>query len=237
MDSDGVPEASGIELFKKFAEWFCRQPHPYKVLIAGNHDGAMEAMGAELIRNILSKYGGDTVVYLEHETATVGELKVFGSPFGWWEKNNAFSWDDSMSYESVEEGTHIFVTDFPPSLPSRDQGQRVNERLIQAIVRSKAVLSVSGHCHWAYGAYCTSIADRTMFVVASNCGGWKPFASQVGTRLDIAWDEARGGYNYVKGPILVDINVQPPKSGLVWKFYKMNGVRASQAIFWSVSDP
>ena len=55
----------------------------FLVLIAGNHDGVMEAMGADLIRSILNKYGGN-VAYLEHETAVAGKLKVFGSPFGHW---------------------------------------------------------------------------------------------------------------------------------------------------------
>lgn len=54
-----------------------------QVLIAGNHDGAMEAMGAEKIRAILAEHGGN-VVYLEHQTASAGNLKVFGSPFGHW---------------------------------------------------------------------------------------------------------------------------------------------------------
>jgi predicted phosphodiesterase len=47
---DGTAKAKGEELFVQFAEWFCSRPHPHKVLIAGNHDGAMEAIGAKRIR-------------------------------------------------------------------------------------------------------------------------------------------------------------------------------------------
>jgi hypothetical protein len=50
------------------------------------------------------------VVYLEHQTASVGQLKVFGSPFGnWGSHNNAFSIGE-RDYAGIEKGTHIVVT-------------------------------------------------------------------------------------------------------------------------------
>lgn len=46
----------GYDLFTKFAKWFGAQPHPHKVLIAGNHDWVMQAMGAAEVQKVLDKF-------------------------------------------------------------------------------------------------------------------------------------------------------------------------------------
>jgi hypothetical protein len=58
---------------------------------------------------VLNKFGGN-VVYLDHQTASVGQLKVFGSPYGnWGSHNNAFSIGE-RDYHDIEKGTHIVIT-------------------------------------------------------------------------------------------------------------------------------
>jgi calcineurin-like phosphoesterase family protein len=214
------PKDGGVELFDKFAQWFCSRPHPYKVLIAGNHDGCLEAMGAAKIRQILAKYTEreGSVVYLEHETAQLGEkgLKVFGSPFGHWgSHNDAFSMGN-RDYKCVEQNTDIFITHYPPILPAkRGGGCKEHYDIVKAVENSGAALSVSGHCHWAYGLYFSS-KKKIPFVVASSCdSGWKRFMELKGTRHDKKWDYLRGGYNVRFAPIVCDLDVAPSKDA-VW---------------------
>jgi hypothetical protein len=85
-------------------------------------------------------------------------------------------------------------------------------------VRCGALLSVSGHCHWAYGAYrCSVKPTGPAFVVASNCGsGWKNMLQQEGKRLDWNWDKLRGGYNLANPPVVVDLPIEPPKATDKW---------------------
>lgn len=222
IKSGNVAKDSGVALFETFAQWFCSRPHPFKVLIAGNHDGCLEAMGADRIRAILDKYTErpGSVVYLEHETAQVSgsELKVFGSPYGHWgSHNDAFSMGD-RNYKCIEKDTHIVVTHSPPILPSKKSNgpNRESRDMVSAIENCGALLSVSGHCHWAYGVY-FSYKKKVPFVVASSCGsGWQRFTQLEGTRLDKKWDYMRGGYNLKTVPVVSDIAVPPPPADAVW---------------------
>ncbi len=109
---------------------------------------------------------------------------------------------------------------YPPILPGK-HGLQEHADIVNAVVRSSALLSVSGHCHWAYGAYhCSVKPNGPAFVVASNCGsGWKNAFQQDGTRLDGVWDRLRGGYNLSNPPIVVDLPVEPPNPGEEWKIH------------------
>ena len=222
--SDGEPKNSGVALFEAFAQWLCAVPIPFKVLIAGNHDGTLEAMGAERVREVLSKHpSGGGVAYLVHQTASVGRVKVFGSPFGrWGSHNNAFSAEKKHNlHQALEANTHVVVTHSPPVLPGKE-GPDEHEALVDAIVSSGALLSVSGHCHWAYGVQRCRANPQLPFVVASSCSsGWKTAFTQKGERLDYWWDKTRGGYNVENLPIIVDIEVEPPKERVdKWVFHK-----------------
>jgi len=223
----GVAKESGVALFEQFASWFCAQPHPHKCLIGGNHDGVLEVLGAEKVREILDRHSTvpGSVVYLVHETATVGELKVFGSPYGHWgSHNDAFSRGPEHSYDVIEPGTDIIVTHSPPILPGGKRGhaQREHKDIVEAAVKCGAKLSVSGHCHWAFGAYRSeTFPSKLPFVVASSCDSkWERLSNLEGTRLDKKWDFLRGGYNIRFRPIVVDIKVKPPPSGELWKLKK-----------------
>lgn len=86
-----------------------------------------------------------------------------------------------------QPGTHIFVSHYPRNhlfpcfvfadetpaiLPSREGTLREHQDIVEGIARSGALLSVSGHCHWARGVY-HSQHTKAAFVVASICGsGW-----------------------------------------------------------------
>ena len=219
-------KASGVALFETFAQWFCAQKHEFKILIAGNHDGALEAMGATKIREILDRYAVPvgSVVYLEYEYAQLDSLRVFGSPFGsWGSHNDAFSICEGHKAQNVmviEPGTHIVITHSPPVLPGRDGALKEHgHHEVEAMVSAKTQLSISGHCHWAYGLYHPRGIDSTKFIVASSCDSkWESRSDLKGDRHDRKWDLLRGGYNLRDAflPCVIDINVPKPKTDSKW---------------------
>lgn len=216
------PTERGVELVHEFAKWFGAQPHPHKILVAGNHDKTLQAMGAEAVRSVLDTYSRPgSVVYLEHETATLRHngLRAFGTPYGYWgSHNDAFAQPEGAErdYYDAAPGTHIYVTHTPPILPGSD-GQRETAHIVDAVQRSGAHVHVSGHCHWAHGLYFSERAPRVPFVVASVCDSkWERFLALRGPRGDAKWDYLRGGYNVRFLPYVVDIAHPAPAPDDVW---------------------
>ncbi len=116
-------------------------------------------------------------------------------------------------WERAGQRHGLSVKTFPlPTMP-RDPGE-----IVDAAVRCGVQLSVSGHCHWAYGSYrCAAAPGGPAFVVAANCGGgWNRLLALEGTRLDKKWDLLRGGYNVRNPPIVADIAIEPPLATDKW---------------------
>eukprot|EP01124_Arcella_intermedia_P031181 TRINITY_DN6979_c0_g1_i1.p1 TRINITY_DN6979_c0_g1~~TRINITY_DN6979_c0_g1_i1.p1 ORF type:complete len:466 (+),score=41.37 TRINITY_DN6979_c0_g1_i1:54-1451(+) len=211
----------GIKLFEDFAAWFGAQPHPHKVLIGGNHDGVIDALGKEGVYRILQKHSKkDTIAYLLHEEARVGNLKVFGSPFArWGSQNKGFYEPPGFSYHDVPKA-HIFITHYPAILPDNNDQPREDKDIVRAIDQMEARLHISGHCHWAYGLYHTS-RRKVPCVVASNCSSWKNasdlFAPGAPPRLD-AVDRQYGGYSATRPTVVCDVEIPegPPSDEDPW---------------------
>lgn len=214
---------SGVALVDRFAAWLGRQPHPHKVVIGGNHDLVLAGLGAAAIRATIARACGDGyAIYLEHETATLGALRVFGSPrAAWGSKNDAFLTREP-DFGVVQPDTHIVVTHIPAVLPSADDASRLHEdaSMTAALHRARARLHVSGHCHWAHGVYRSS--GGVPCAVASVSGSWafgralRPGPS--GTRGDAQGDARYGGYNLAYPPIVCDVELPggPPPPGAHW---------------------
>jgi Icc-related predicted phosphoesterase len=66
-----------IAKIKKFNEWLGTLPHTEKVVVAGNHDHALEVMGKEMVQRLMTN-----ATYLENETyhSDPLKLKIWGSP-------------------------------------------------------------------------------------------------------------------------------------------------------------
>jgi len=212
----------GVDLFKFFASWFGAQDFPHKVMIAGNHDLVLQGLGKARVQHMLddSTIRG-RCVYLEHEEACLGGVRIFGSPFAYWGgKNDAF-FSKRCDYNGMTEGVHIMVTHMPAALP-REEGSGkpdVDKGMAHALDRTGALLHVSGHCHWAHGLYRPKVPSGKIVpcVVASVCSGsmyggpWansKPhlLASAQGARGD-PLDSKFGGYNLDQSPIVCDLEL------------------------------
>ena len=160
-----------------FNEWLGRQPYKHRIVVAGNHDWACE--DASLAQRTLSN-----CIYLNHESAIVMGLKIFGSQwtptFGSW----AFMYDRGSElsvrlWMAVPLDTDILVTHGPAqgSGVSIVKGRTddvgcwdLRHRICQ-LPQLKA--HVCGHIHSGYGVgaigdvkcYNVSVADERYDIV------------------------------------------------------------------------
>lgn len=151
------------QVIRNFLMWYNSLTHiKYKVLIAGNHDLAME-------KGFINKSDiPESITYLEHETKEIDGLKIFGSPytprFGeGWAYNVKRSKLDAY-WTEIQENTDIVITHGPPLgiLDHTQSGTTINtdptwgntavyscgdKSLLNHIERVKPKLHIFGHIH------------------------------------------------------------------------------------------
>lgn len=149
-----------------FGAWLAAQPHPHKVVVAGNHDFLFERE-PQRARELL----GD-VVYLQDAGAELAGLSFWGSPWQPWFHDWAFNLERGAPlaavWSRVPAGVDVLVTHSPPMgvLDRTARGQRVGcEALREALPRISPKLHVFGHIHEAYGVR----AGPPLSVNACNC--------------------------------------------------------------------
>jgi Icc-related predicted phosphoesterase len=150
-----------------FLEWFDRQPHTHKVLVAGNHDFIAERE-PEAFRAMLP----DSIIYLENSSVEIGGLRLWGSPITPWFFDWAFNRhrgaDIRPYWEAIPANTDIVITHGPPygildevvrdprPVGCRDLLHRLN------VVRPR--VHIFGHIHEGYGQL---ERDGTLFINAA----------------------------------------------------------------------
>lgn len=96
-----------------FLDWFAAQPHPHKVLIAGNHDFLAEKQPA-LFQAMLP----DNIHYLNDSGVVVGDLRFWGSPvtpwFFDWAFNRERGADIRRHWDLIPTDTDVLITHGPP---------------------------------------------------------------------------------------------------------------------------
>lgn len=150
----------------KFNELLGRQPHPYKLIIAGNHDACFETHLDE------SRARLTNAVYLQDEAVTIQGIKFYGSPWQPVFRDMAFNLPrESLraKWERIPPGTDILVTHTPP-YGHNDRtffGRRVGcPELLEAVKRIQPALHIFGHIHEAFGQ---SANGQTVFANVSAC--------------------------------------------------------------------
>ncbi|KAF9878495.1 calcineurin-like phosphoesterase [Colletotrichum karsti] len=151
------------EEVRETVDWIKRQPHRFKVVIAGNHDLCLDEDGEEEVVD-----WGD-VVYLNRSSATLKipvedsagdvktrEVRVYGSPYTPKHGNWAFQYPRSAASNpftgDVPAGTDIMVTHAPPKGHMDDpKGHWGCEKLLEEVWRVRPRLHVFGHVHCGRG--------------------------------------------------------------------------------------
>jgi Icc-related predicted phosphoesterase len=142
-----------LEEIVDFNDWLGEQPHPHKIVVAGNHDLFFE-MFPDKAREHLSN-----AVYLENDGIVLGGVTFWGSAMTPVLPNRAFHverCEASRKYwDRIPLRTDIVITHGPPfgTLDKNDiLGSRFDCRdLIQAVLRVKPKLHVFAHVHGDYG--------------------------------------------------------------------------------------
>ncbi len=133
---------------EQVADWLRAQPHLHKVVIAGNHDFALQRQPDEA----RALFHG--LHLLEDAEVTVEGLRIWGSPWQPWFHDWAFNLrrgpEIDAKWQLIPEGVDVLVTHGPPhgygDLVYR--GERVGcEDLTRQLDRVKPRLHLFGHIH------------------------------------------------------------------------------------------
>lgn len=139
---------SSVDSVAEFAVWFEKQPHQYKLVIAGNHDKHMSA------KWFIKAH------YLQDNGVDVNGCYFYGSPWTprflkwYWMKERGA--DIAERWNLIPEYTDVLVTHGPAAdtgtLSIVTDGSDVGCRDLQlAINRTKPQLHCFGHIHEGYG--------------------------------------------------------------------------------------
>lgn len=149
-----------VEELQRQLDWLNQQPHQHKVVIAGNHDIALDdAKHIELGRQAgaASRLWCGSIHYLQDSTVSLKfrggrTLVVYGSPWTRKHGNWAFQYEPGVDKFSgrIDSETDVLVTHSPPKT-HLDLANWGDEFLRQELWRVKPRLHVFGHIHGGYG--------------------------------------------------------------------------------------
>jgi Icc-related predicted phosphoesterase len=161
------------EQISDFINWFAEQNFKYKILIAGNHDYALDDSDYnESFRQICYTLG---ISYLQDSSITINGLKFYGSPFSNEYGNYPFMGNDIelqiVVWDYIPEDTNVLIT-HEPAYGLGDQVEyfhgandgKVGSRTLLAALNRLPNLThhFHGHIHEDYG-----IHQETPFVSAN----------------------------------------------------------------------
>ncbi|MCL6216769.1 metallophosphatase domain-containing protein [Zunongwangia pacifica] len=136
-----------------FLQWFSKQPHRYKILVAGNHDFFLEKH-----RNHLKDLIPKNIHYLKDQGITIEGLKIWGSPYTPGNGNWAFNLERGRTirkkWNLIPHNTDILITHTPPYgiLDESKTYKNIGcEELLKQIVDIKPQLHLFGHVHDDFG--------------------------------------------------------------------------------------
>ena len=147
--------AGDLEELAPVAEWLRSQPHPYKIVVAGNHDWCF-VREPERARGML----GESVTYLQDSGCTLEGVRVWGSPwqpaFNDWAFNLPRGQALAERWALIPEDTDLLITHGPPA-GIGDRGP-VPGRLGCDALRARCAvvapaLHVFGHIHTDGGLF------------------------------------------------------------------------------------
>lgn len=90
--------AGALSDYDDFFAWYSSLSHPYKLLVAGNHEKAMAEMGA-LVQARLP----ENITYLEDAAATIAGLRFWGSP-----RTPGYAWM-AFTHRATDHPEHIWA--------------------------------------------------------------------------------------------------------------------------------
>lgn len=141
---------------RRFINWFGKQPHKEKVMIAGNHDRCFDSEAKPLLKLFAEERG---IQYLEHESTSIRGVKFFGSPyqpeFCEWAFNIRRGKELARLWSQIPVDTEVLITHGPPYgiLDSTVSGERCGCEDLRRRINDLSDLraNIFGHIHYSYG--------------------------------------------------------------------------------------
>lgn len=175
-----------VKEFMDFIGWFSQQPHEHKVMIAGNHDRALEKHTTRYLIPMIKDLG---VHYLEDSFTNIDGIKFYGAPWQPAFCNWAFNLPRGNAlkekWDLIPNDTDVLITHGPPWAigdTSSDNKLLGCEDLLRAVQRVEPALHIFGHIHESFGSW---QHGKTLFINASNLND---------------------AYHYVNQPVVVSID-------------------------------
>lgn len=157
---------------ENFADWYGRQPHKKKVLIAGNHDYCFERDPEQSLQICENR----SITYLIAETAIINGIHFYGFPWQPVFRNMAFNADESKRRDllaAIPDDTEVLVTHSPAFLifdwvpwTREHVGCNALAQRINQLTKLKA--HICGHIHEGHG-FAIRESDSVKFANASIC--------------------------------------------------------------------
>jgi len=150
LESKGAA-VEDIAALADFNRWLGELSHRHRVLVAGNHDGALRDLRAAGVKRLLGH-----CTYLEDESIELESLKIHGSPLSAGSSpNGAFQsqsgYDEAKAVSAVPEGLDILVTHGPAGEGALG---RASECLQVRIDEVRPRVHIFGHYHLGHGVAC-----------------------------------------------------------------------------------
>lgn len=163
---DGTMRGSAGEI-QLWNEWFKKQPHTYKIAIAGNHDIGFEE-APEAAQRLLNE-----PIYLQDSSIKIEGVNFYGSPW----QPEFFDWAFNLprghaleqKWDLIPGDVDVLITHGPPHgiLDVNLHGEHCgDEQLLEAVERIKPKIHAFGHIHYSAGSL---EQNGTLFVNASIC--------------------------------------------------------------------
>lgn len=167
---DATSQGLSLEV-QHFLEWFAAQPHPHKILIAGNHDWLFQRH-PEMSAQLLAAHPG--ITYLEDSGVEIEGVRFWGSPWQPWFLDWAFNLPRKgealrETWNRVPMDTDVLITHGPPHgvLDQVHGGPHLGcEELRIRLASVRPRLHIFGHIHDSYGV---AKSRRTTYVNACSC--------------------------------------------------------------------
>jgi len=161
---------SRIEGVRNFSGFLAKQPHKYKIVIAGNHDFPFEKEERTQAEKMITDAGA---IYLNNSNSKIEGINFWGSPiqpeFMNWAFNSKRGEEIRKYWEMIPEDTDVLITHGPPrGILDKLKPSGINigcEDLLQKVLQIKPLIHAFGHIHESYGV---KEKNGTIFVNACN---------------------------------------------------------------------
>ncbi|CAG8202908.1 unnamed protein product [Penicillium nalgiovense] len=157
IHSGDLTQSGSLKELQAALTWLRAQPHPTKIVVAGNHDLLLDARRNDQATTEQAQLDWDELIYLENQETTVScangrQLRVYGSPLT--KRNGNWAFQYPRNYDvwtgSVSDGIDVLITHGPPRA-HLDLLHLGCDHLLRELWRVRPRLHVFGHVHACVG--------------------------------------------------------------------------------------